>query len=230
MYKVSEVAELLGVSKVEVFEKLISYSDELKPYVRKQKGVTFIDESGVGLLRKLILGNQVQMEDVIEAGESQAEVVSANVQPSLDSIEHVEEAMDPNPENGSDDSVVAELEVTVEEYHKPFEIDVEVTAELPSERDTTLDFESTITAIVERRSELHEKIMDLKIKLNSVDQELRKKDSAIVHYQSLLKDDIEWITEAEQKIDMLRTSEELFSEKENDIEEKSFLGLFKSKK
>lgn len=53
MYKVSDVAELIGVEKTEIFEKMITHKSLLDPNISKIEGVTYFDERGYEILRTL---------------------------------------------------------------------------------------------------------------------------------------------------------------------------------
>lgn len=53
MYKVSEIADLIGIEKTEVFEKLITHKSLLDPNIVKVDGVTYFDERGYEILRTL---------------------------------------------------------------------------------------------------------------------------------------------------------------------------------
>jgi hypothetical protein len=52
MYKVIEVAEALGVSKVTVYKKITTLSKEIKPFIFKKKGITYIEAGGVELIKQ----------------------------------------------------------------------------------------------------------------------------------------------------------------------------------
>ncbi|MGO1469962.1 MAG: hypothetical protein ACTHW2_08065 [Tissierella sp.] len=52
MYRVVEVAELLKVSKVTIYNYLKEYSKELKPHLHKVKSITHIDNTGIELLKE----------------------------------------------------------------------------------------------------------------------------------------------------------------------------------
>lgn len=65
MLKVAEVAELLGVSKVSIYNKLKLYSKELKPHLSKLKGVLHIDSEGLEIIRDSFnLQGEVKTEDL----------------------------------------------------------------------------------------------------------------------------------------------------------------------
>lgn len=53
MYKVSELADLIGVEKTEIFEKMITHKSLLDPNISKVDGVTYFDERGYEILRTL---------------------------------------------------------------------------------------------------------------------------------------------------------------------------------
>lgn len=54
MYKVSDVAELMGVEKTEIFEKMISHKNLLDPNISKVDGVTYFDDRGFEILKTLL--------------------------------------------------------------------------------------------------------------------------------------------------------------------------------
>lgn len=53
MFKVSEVAEKLGVSKVSVYNRVNQNKEMFKPHLKKVKSVTYIDNKGFEMLKKL---------------------------------------------------------------------------------------------------------------------------------------------------------------------------------
>lgn len=57
MYKVSEVADIIGVEKVEIFEKMISHKSILDPSIFKRDGITYFDERGLEILKTLFHTN-----------------------------------------------------------------------------------------------------------------------------------------------------------------------------
>lgn len=58
MYKVIEVAEKLGVSKVTIYKKVNSLKQEIKPYIYKKKGITYIDDTGIEMIKNSLDVNQ----------------------------------------------------------------------------------------------------------------------------------------------------------------------------
>ena len=70
MYKVSEAADIIGVEKVEIFEKMISHKALLDPNISKQDGVTYFDDRGLEILKTLFHAslepNQNPSDDEVE--------------------------------------------------------------------------------------------------------------------------------------------------------------------
>ena len=62
MCKVSDVAELIGVEKTEIFEKMITHKALLDLNISKIDGVTYFDERGFEILKTLFSKN----EDIIQ--------------------------------------------------------------------------------------------------------------------------------------------------------------------
>lgn len=65
MFKVSEVAEMLSVEKVKIFEALIVHDEQLVPFIKKERHLTYISENGVRAL-ELLLFNKETIVDVID--------------------------------------------------------------------------------------------------------------------------------------------------------------------
>ena len=66
MYKVSEVAEMLSVEKVKIFEALIVNDELLSPYVTKERHVSYISDDGVREIEKIIFDFYTPDEEIIE--------------------------------------------------------------------------------------------------------------------------------------------------------------------
>ncbi len=80
MLKVAEVAELLGVSKVSIYNKLKLHSKELKPHLSKLKGVLHIDNAGLEIIRDSFnLNNEVKTEDLKADREATYKIGNAEV-------------------------------------------------------------------------------------------------------------------------------------------------------
>lgn len=74
--------------------------------------------------------------------------------------------------------------------------------------------------------ELKEKIGHSKSAINKLDIELKRIDEAIIHYQQLLKDDIDWRIAAEEKLET--KSDESLSEEPIESEPTEKKGFFNS--
>jgi hypothetical protein len=68
LFKISEISEMLGVEKTEIFEKMITHKELLDNNIKKVDGVTYFDERGVEILRMLLL-KQETPNDVAEVQE-----------------------------------------------------------------------------------------------------------------------------------------------------------------
>lgn len=51
MFRVIEVASMLGVSKVTIYKKMSALKGEIKPYVIKEKNITFLTHEAVELIK-----------------------------------------------------------------------------------------------------------------------------------------------------------------------------------
>ncbi len=59
MYRVIEVANQLGVSKVTIYKKISLFKKELKPHIHKKRNITFIDDQGVEIIKESLIANHV---------------------------------------------------------------------------------------------------------------------------------------------------------------------------
>ncbi|MBN2899618.1 MAG: hypothetical protein JXO44_12660 [Clostridia bacterium] len=71
MYKIGEVASMLNVEKVVIFEKLISKAKDIEPHIRKEKGVTYFTEFGVQVMNALVYNLPLPVEIQIESVEQE---------------------------------------------------------------------------------------------------------------------------------------------------------------
>lgn len=55
MFKIRDAAKLLNVETVEIHKKLISLKQDLKPYVRKDRGITYISDEGIQIIARSFL-------------------------------------------------------------------------------------------------------------------------------------------------------------------------------
>lgn len=62
-YRVIEVAQELGVSKVTIYKKLSKFKKELKPFIIKKQNITYILEEGVEFIRQSLIENAVIQDE-----------------------------------------------------------------------------------------------------------------------------------------------------------------------
>lgn len=84
-YRVIEVAQELGVSKVTIYKKLSKFKKELKPFIVKKQNITFILEEGVEFIRQSLIDNAVIQDDSLHLAE--LERVRAQYQQSRRALE-----------------------------------------------------------------------------------------------------------------------------------------------
>lgn len=58
LYTVAELSDMLGFSKVTIYNKINSLKTDLKPYIKHKKGVTYIDDKGVLIIKRDLGLNQ----------------------------------------------------------------------------------------------------------------------------------------------------------------------------
>jgi len=75
MYKISEVAEMLAIEKVKIFEALIVHDEVLSPFVIKERHLSYITEDGIKKLEKLLFGIEPELEENIIIEEDEIEVI-----------------------------------------------------------------------------------------------------------------------------------------------------------
>lgn len=66
MYRVIEVSHMLNVSKVTIYKKMSALKEEIRPFVVKEKNVTYLTEEAVALIREQLKqhGEQPQGENL----------------------------------------------------------------------------------------------------------------------------------------------------------------------
>lgn len=57
----------------------------------------------------------------------------------------------------------------------------------------------------DKKNQLRNEIIDLKRQINTLDNALRIKDDAIIHYQKLFSEDLKWINQLEEKNALTKT-------------------------
>lgn len=64
MYKVIEVADMLGISKVTIYKKIELLKKDLKPYIHKKKNITYLDDEAVKIIKENTpVGNKIPLNE-----------------------------------------------------------------------------------------------------------------------------------------------------------------------
>ncbi|MCK8060860.1 MULTISPECIES: hypothetical protein [unclassified Fusibacter] len=79
MYKVKQIADMLGVETVVIHEKLIVLRDLLEAHIRRKNGVIYLDNEGYRLLSQEILKN-VSVNNEGETDRTESLIASETVQ------------------------------------------------------------------------------------------------------------------------------------------------------
>ncbi len=75
MYKISEVAEMLSVEKVKIFETLIVHDEVLSSFVTKERHLSYISDEGVRKIERIIF----DLPEPIEEIEKEIEIIIPNL-------------------------------------------------------------------------------------------------------------------------------------------------------
>lgn len=65
MYKVIDVAMMLGVSKVTVYKKISNHKKELKPFTKKVKNITYLTDEAVDIIKSSLSNTTVASGRII---------------------------------------------------------------------------------------------------------------------------------------------------------------------
>lgn len=90
MYKVKDAADQLGVTRVEIFEILLSQRELFDPYVVKKNSITYISDEGMSLLKSVIKGNEAT---VISKGNEELTSFESNLNVNLDESVLIEDTL-----------------------------------------------------------------------------------------------------------------------------------------
>lgn len=173
MYKINEAADLLKVTRVEIFEKLLSQRELFNPYIEKINGVTWISDAGIAKLKEMIFEKEISSLEVLDqlaiehlSGQSLSSEVF-----NLKSVEEVKQ-------DKNQPSLTMERQLYKARFY--------------SGESLKKSKESLVA--------LRQKIRQLRNQILTSDSELKRKEDAIAHYQQILKDDLDWIKNLEQQL------------------------------
>lgn len=218
MYKVKEAADVLGVTRVEIFEIMLSQREIFEPFVEKNNSITYISEEGLKLLRVML---------------------ESDLKPQKDSTESFEPVLAEMPIQV--DALIEEPHLSIIEAEEP-EVDEQMTMsvrpprEIEEEDDLIGQWLKDIQD-EDAQADIHDsKLKDLRgqvtllrNKILSLDSEIKRKDEAIKHYHEIMKDDIRWLEDLERKTQLIVKHElvELGSSKAEISEEEDKSNFFK---
>lgn len=64
MYKVIEVADMLGISKVTIYKKIELLKKDLKSHIHKKKNITYLDDEAVKIIKENTpVGNKIPLNE-----------------------------------------------------------------------------------------------------------------------------------------------------------------------
>lgn len=251
MYKVKDAADQLGVSRVEIFEILLSRREEFNPYVVKNNSITYITDEGLEILKKVLFPPEEDEEIAVEIEAitseevedlTAGEEIAADEEDALkaEASETVSKPVEQDENNSDYEGKATEDEGMDEPYEDDDEAALEDEAQKsidldeydPSEASQWIDNENdglgvermSIHAIEDeedlagqwlkeiqqedeqasqmdnRLRELRTQVTALRNKILVLDSEIKRKDDAIKHYHEIMKDDVSWLEDIEQKI------------------------------
>jgi hypothetical protein len=99
MYKVKQIADMLGVETVVIHEKLIVLRDQLTVHIKRNNGVIYLDEEGFRLLSNEILknvkinepGSKVDTESILSNNIIEKDDFTSNLMQMKDRISHLKQ-------------------------------------------------------------------------------------------------------------------------------------------
>lgn len=184
MYKVKDAADQLGVTRVEVFEVLLSQRDQYEPYVVKKNSITYISEEGLNLLRehfglKVIKLKELPTEDNVQV----KEVVLDELETSITVVEPENEHFWTNPPESKEFTPLETDDESIGRWLNEIQSDSELSFSLDS-----------------KLKDLRTQVTGMRNKLLVLDSEIKRKDEALKHYHEIMKDDIQWLEDLERKL------------------------------
>ncbi|MCT4633341.1 MAG: hypothetical protein N4A76_11480 [Firmicutes bacterium] len=91
MLRVIEVANELGVSKVTIYKKMSKFKNELKPFIVKDKNITFIMDEGIEIIKNdlpvMFVSNEHFDSRVYEEEINELKNTTKNLQVEMKNIE-----------------------------------------------------------------------------------------------------------------------------------------------
>lgn len=184
MYKVKDAADQLGVTRVEVFEVLLSQRDQYEPYVVKKNSITYISEDGLNLLRVHFGLEVVPIRAVDSEGSSGASDFEQPMQEvDLESAEPENEGLWTSPPESKEFTPIETEDESIGRWLSEIQADSELSYNLDG-----------------KLKDLRTQVTTMRNKLLVLDSEIKRKDEALKHYHEIMKDDIQWLEDLERKL------------------------------
>lgn len=173
MYKINEAADLLKVTRVEIFEKLLSQRELFNPYIEKINGVTWISDAGIAKLKEMIFEKEISSLEVLDQLAIE-HLPGQSLSSEVFDLKSVEEVKQDKNQTG----LTMDRQLFKSKFY--------------SGESLKKSKESLIA--------LRQRIRQLRNQILTSDSELKRKEDAIAHYQQILKDDLDWIKNLEQQL------------------------------
>lgn len=204
MYKVKEAADALGVTRVEIFEILLSQRELFEPYVEKNNSITYISESGLALLKQTLesgLKRQVGPVETVQpetilADEGDGELFEDHL---VTESGELMEAAGRTTDGKMPEALPSDRPEVVKQT-----VDIEASDDVIGQWLKEIqeeDLEADLQDV--RLKELRTQMTQLRNKILSLDSEIKRKDEAIKHYHEIMKDDVRWLEDLERKTQLL---------------------------
>lgn len=206
MYKVKEAADQLGVSRVEIFEILLSQRDVFEPYVTKKNSITYISEEGLAFLKERIVSQASNRKEEV-AITSEVVLEPGNKHEGFLEVEAAEDIIESVEELGEEFR-----EVDHHENSEFEQVDDALSEWLREIQDETLLSETYDGKLREIRTQ----ITTTRNKILGLDSEIKMKEDALKHYHEIMKDDIRWLEDLERKMQIIVKHK--FLENESNVE------------
>lgn len=202
MYKVKEAADVLGVTRVEIFEIMVSQRELFEPYTSKSNSITYISEEGLALLRQMLKRDVPFMnEPVSQAAVSEADAYGTEIIEREEDLET--DYLDAEATLEDAEDFEDSLSETFQTKTDPLE-DIEAADDLIGQwlREIQVEDEAADQQD-EMLRQMRTQVTQMRNKILSLDSEIRRKDDAIRHYHEIMKDDVRWLEDLERKVQLI---------------------------
>lgn len=193
MYKVKEAADQLGVSRVEIFEILLSQRDIFEPYVTKKNSITYISEEGLAFLKERIV-SQIPIDKTADLHQ----VTEVSKGPEVFNEEQM------GPQNFETEETLETVDEFQEDLHDREGSEFEQVDDALSEWLREIQDETLLSETYDGKlKEIRTQITTMRNKILGLDSEIKMKEDALRHYHEIMKDDIRWLEDLERKVQII---------------------------